>query len=91
MASTSVNSGVVAAVRARLAALGMQQQELALRAGVHKSLISQVLSGDRRVTQDLAVALANALGEGVLDAYAADLKRQAAQPLRAREEVNTHG
>lgn len=58
----SIESNPGAALRARREALGLTQEQLAERIGVHRTHIVHIEAGRRRATLDIAVALRRELG-----------------------------
>jgi transcriptional regulator with XRE-family HTH domain len=63
---------LAAAVRARREQLGMSQEELAHRAGLHRTYISDVERGARNVALKNLVRLADALDMDVADLFVAE-------------------
>lgn len=60
-------------VRARREELGMSQEELAHRAGLHRTYISDLERGARNIALTNIVRLANALELPVADLFTADV------------------
>ena len=60
--SAKLANAFIRNVRARMQALGMNQNELAEQLNVGKSYVSQMLSGHRRPGLDSLESFANALG-----------------------------
>lgn len=60
---------MVALLRERTAALGLTQTELATRSGISQPRISRVFSHSVALTVEVAVALCDALGIGLDEAY----------------------
>ena len=61
MTGASISKHFGLAVRTRRAALGLSQEKLAERAGVHPTYVSMVERGVRNVTLDVAARIAKAL------------------------------
>lgn len=89
-----IRAAVAAELRAARARLGIEQKEIAKRAGMHAVEVSRFLNGTRRLSIDQLIDLATALevepGE-ILDAAQAQYLKKVARRNAERESVVDEG
>ena len=62
-----MNRALAENIRRRRASVGLSQEELAARCGVHRTYIGAIERGERNVTLDTVERIAEALGTPALD------------------------